>query len=52
MAAIETPRFHWVDGPAEGTLRDAVLQSDLLLPLSYKDPQPEDREFYGEFGNL
>jgi hypothetical protein len=44
ILTIRTPRFHLVDGPAEGALRDAVLQSDLLLPLSYK-------EFVFKFGN-
>ena len=44
ISAIKTPGFHLVDGPAEGKLREAVLQSDLPLPPSY-------REFVLKFGN-
>ena len=44
ISAIKTPRFHKVDGRAEGKLREAVLASDLPLPPSY-------REFVLKFGN-
>src|ERR1700722_7796919 len=37
LSAIKTPRFHLVDGPADTKLREAVTQSDLPLPSSYKD---------------
>jgi hypothetical protein len=44
ISAIKTPRFHVVDGPVEAKLREAVMQSDLPLPPSY-------REFVLKFGN-
>jgi hypothetical protein len=44
IAAIKTPRFHLVDGPADRKLQEAVLQSEIPLPLSYK-------EFVLKFGN-
>jgi hypothetical protein len=44
LAAIHTPRFHVVDGPADARLREAVVQSSLPLPSSYK-------EFVLRFGN-
>jgi hypothetical protein len=44
ISAIKTPRFHLVDGPANAELRDAVMQSSLPLPSSY-------REFVLKFGN-
>ena len=44
ILAIKTPRFHVVDGPAAAKLREAILQSNLPLPPSY-------REFVVKFGN-
>jgi len=44
LSAIKTPRFHVVDGPPDSKLREAVMQSSLLLPASY-------REFVLRFGN-
>ena len=44
ISAMNTPRFHLVDGPADEKLREAVLESDLPLPPSY-------REFVLKFGN-
>jgi hypothetical protein len=44
ISAIKTPRFHVVDGPADAKLREAMIQSTLPLPLSY-------REFVLKFGN-
>jgi hypothetical protein len=44
ISTIKTPRFHVVDGPNDPKLREAVLQSDLPLPPSYK-------EFVLKFGN-
>lgn len=44
IAAINTPGFHVVDGPADRELRDVVMQSDLSLPPSYW-------EFVLTFGN-
>lgn len=44
LSAIKTPRFHVVDGPPEAKLREAVMQSCLPLPPSY-------REFVLTFGN-
>jgi len=44
ISAVRTPRFHVVDGPVEAKLRQAVMQSGLLLPPSY-------REFVLNFGN-
>lgn len=44
VAIIKTPRFHVIDGPATGKLREAVTQSSLPLPKSYT-------EFVLRFGN-
>jgi|SRR5882724_5622651 len=44
ISAIKTSRFHVVDGPVEAKLREAVMQSGLPLPPSYK-------EFVLKFGN-
>jgi hypothetical protein len=44
IETIKTPKFHLVDGPAEGKLKDAVLGSMLPLSASYK-------EFVLKFGN-
>jgi hypothetical protein len=44
IAAVKTPRFHVVDGPAGPELREAVLRDDSVLPASYK-------EFVLKFGN-
>lgn len=44
ITAIRTPRFHVVDGPADPRQREAVMQSVLPLPLTY-------REFVLKFGN-
>lgn len=44
LSAIATPRFHIVDGPADTTLREAVMGSSLPLPNAY-------REFVLKFGN-
>jgi hypothetical protein len=44
ISAIKTRGFHQVDGPADSKLREAVLQSTLSLPESY-------RAFVLKFGN-
>jgi hypothetical protein len=44
ISAIKTPRFHVVDGPIKAKLQEAVMQSSLPLPPSY-------REFVLKFGN-
>lgn len=44
ISEIRTPKFHLVDGPADSQLREAILQSSLPLPSSYK-------EFALKFGN-
>ncbi len=44
ISAIKTPRFHVIDGPVEAKLQEAIMQSGLLLPSSY-------REFALRFGN-
>jgi hypothetical protein len=44
ISAIRTPRFHLVDGPADTRLREAILQSTIQVPASY-------REFVLKFGN-
>jgi hypothetical protein len=44
IAAIKTPRFHLVDGPADAKLHEAVIQSNARLPRSYK-------KFVLKFGN-
>lgn len=44
ISTIKTPRFHVVDGPVEAKLQEAVVQSNLPLPSSYK-------EFVLKFGN-
>lgn len=44
LAAVKTPRFHIVDGPADSRLREAVMQSSIQMPSSYK-------EFVLRFGN-
>jgi hypothetical protein len=44
LSTIKTPRFHVVERPADQKLREAVAQSDLSLPSSYK-------EFVLKFGN-
>jgi hypothetical protein len=44
IATIKTPRFHVVDGPVPERLAEAVFQSEVPLPVSY-------REFVLEFGN-
>jgi len=45
LAIIKTPRFHVIDGPATGKLREAIAESGLSLPKSY-------REFALRFGNV
>jgi hypothetical protein len=44
ISQIKTPRFHMVDGPTKGKLQEAVIQSSLLVPVSYM-------EFVLKFGN-
>ena len=44
IAIIKMPRFHVVDGPATGKLREVVTRSGLPLPESY-------RKFALRFGN-
>ena len=44
ILAIKTPRFHVVDGPADGKLRKAVSESAFAVPSAYK-------EFVLKFGN-
>lgn len=45
ISAIKTPRFHMVEGPADAILQEAVMQSSLPLPPSY-------RKFVLKFGNV
>ncbi|HLJ87385.1 MAG TPA: hypothetical protein VKZ53_11220 [Candidatus Angelobacter sp.] len=44
IAAVRTPRFHLVEGPADEKLKEGVFQSEILAPVSY-------REFVLRFGN-
>jgi hypothetical protein len=44
MASVKTPKFHLVDGPASGELREIILASEIPVPPSYK-------EFVLKFGN-
>ena len=44
ISAIKTPRFHRIDGPVDEELRDAIVQTNLPVPASY-------REFVLKFGN-
>ncbi len=44
ISAIETPRFHVVDGPVEAKLQEAIMHSRFPLPPSY-------REFVLKFGS-
>jgi hypothetical protein len=44
ISSIKTPRFHLIDGPADSKLREAIIQSALPVPDSY-------REFVLRFGN-
>ena len=44
MESVRTPGFHVVDGPANPKLREAVANSGLPVPLTYK-------EFVLRFGN-
>lgn len=44
MSTIKTPRFHVIDGP-DAELQEAVVQSSLPLPTSYK-------EFVLKYGNV
>ena len=44
MAAIKTPKFHLVDGPVSGELRETVLASTLPISNAYK-------QFVLQFGN-
>jgi hypothetical protein len=44
IAAIKTPRFHLIEGPADSRLKEAIADSSLPLPSSYA-------EFVLKFGN-
>ena len=44
IAAIHTPRFHLVDGPAEAGMEEIILHSGLPVPASYM-------QFVLKFGN-
>jgi len=44
IAAIQTPKFHIIDGPADTELSNAIFNSHLHVPESY-------REFVLSFGN-